>query len=160
MNCSYLASMYLISFIPWSNLTYILLCEPSAVIPACAEPIPAPNLLMERYPAPPHRSRQTVTVLFKCQEDIGLIAQHMRTTLEKNVNKKNYFMIRLINVSEYFIVQYHYTLQKKSMILYILVLRSIFWLESPFSLNHVEAERECISIGLESKVEHAHGINY
>mmetsp|Transcript_45828 Transcript_45828/g.146164 ORF Transcript_45828/g.146164 Transcript_45828/m.146164 type:complete len:217 (-) Transcript_45828:1194-1844(-) len=34
--------------------------SPSAVIPACANPMSWPNLLTERYPCPPHRSRATV----------------------------------------------------------------------------------------------------
>ena len=40
------------------------------------------DLFMERYPCPPHRSLATLTVLLRCQDDMGLMAQHMQTTCE------------------------------------------------------------------------------
>mmetsp|Transcript_1490 Transcript_1490/g.3510 ORF Transcript_1490/g.3510 Transcript_1490/m.3510 type:complete len:200 (+) Transcript_1490:285-884(+) len=50
--------------------------SPSAVMPAWLPPMASPKRLIERYPCPPHRSRQVTEILPLYHVTSGLMAQH------------------------------------------------------------------------------------
>ena len=54
--------------------------SPSAVIPAWANSRPFPTLLTDKYPWPPHLSRNTVARRLECHVMRGFIKQHRRTS--------------------------------------------------------------------------------
>ena len=66
----------------YSLLTFCISTElsPSAVIPACANPMTDPKRLTERYPCPPQRSRAAVPLSLQFHAHSGLIAQQSITT--------------------------------------------------------------------------------
>ena len=65
------------SFAAFWNST---LLSPSAVIPACENPIRDPNRLQDKEPWPPHRSLQVLAVRSRFHAQRGLIVQHRMTT--------------------------------------------------------------------------------